>query len=283
MRTSRERDASDRRGLIAHLSRFVTPSRLEKIEAVLEQRTRYLTVVLEDIYQPHNASAVLRSCDGFGVQDAYIVENRNTYRINPGVELGTSKWLNLTRFGEKSYNTLEAVSYLRERGYRIVATSPREAEEGRGQGAGESEESPDPEGVAGGGADESTGERAVEIEGMGSDRAAGTAGTPLEEFDLEKGKTALFFGNELDGLTEEMMQGADEHLYIPMYGFVESFNISVSCALTLHYLTHELRQSTLEWALTEGEKEEIMLEWLRNSITRWETIEEEWRKTQNEG
>lgn len=226
---------SERQELISHLSRFLTEDRLERMEEVLEKRTRYLTVVLEDIYQPHNASAVLRSCDGFGVQDTHIVENRNSYRVNPGVELGTSRWLTLNKFNGSEYNSLDAVTQLRKRGYRIVVTSPR------------------------------------------------VDGVPLEEFDLEKGKAALFFGNELDGLTDTLLEEADERLYIPMYGFVESFNISVSCALTLHHLTWSLRNSRIDWMLSSEEREEILLSWLRRSIKRWETIEEEWRRSHNEG
>ncbi|MFP4618921.1 MAG: TrmH family RNA methyltransferase [Spirochaetaceae bacterium] len=224
-------DTNSTRELIEHLSGFLTQERFEKMRRVLENRTRYLTVVLEDIYQPHNASAVLRSCDGFGVQDAHIIENRNSYRINPGVELGTSAWLSLHTFNRGSYNTPEALRYLQERGYRIAATSPH------------------------------------------------TEGTALEDYDLLKGKTALFFGNELEGLSGELLEEADEHIRIPMYGFVESFNISVSCALTLHHLTYKLRRLSVDWRLSEEEREEILLHWLRGSIKRWPTIEKEWRKT----
>ena len=93
-------------------------------EHVLNMRTRYITVALEDIYQPHNASAVLRSCECFGIQDVHIIENNNEYRINPEVVMGASKWLNLIRYREKEFNTMEAVRVLREKGYRIIATSP---------------------------------------------------------------------------------------------------------------------------------------------------------------
>src|SRR5699024_4824871 len=70
---------NDKKGLIKYLKEFVTPERFETINRVLSKRTRYLTVVLEDLYQPHNASAVLRSCDGFGIQDVHIIENRNEF------------------------------------------------------------------------------------------------------------------------------------------------------------------------------------------------------------
>ena len=59
------------------LTPMVNENRLSLLDKILEQRTRYLTVVLEDIYQPHNASAVLRTCDCFGIQDVHIIENRN--------------------------------------------------------------------------------------------------------------------------------------------------------------------------------------------------------------
>jgi tRNA (guanosine-2'-O-)-methyltransferase len=210
---------------IEYLSGFVTKRRLRRFREVLEQRSRYLTVALEDIYQPHNASAVLRSCDGFGIQDAWVIENRNSYTVNPGVELGTRQWLTLRRYGEGAYNTPAVMEQLRERGYRIVATSPHRHD------------------------------------------------VALEEFDLSAGKAAFFFGNELDGLSEGMLEAADEYMRIPMYGFVESFNISVSCALTLHHLSHRLRNSELPWRLSEEEQEELLLQWLRSSVKQSERIE----------
>ena len=88
------------------------------------------------------------------------------------------------------------------------------------------------------------------------------------------GPAAFFFGNELDGLSEEMLAAADEYLRIPMYGFVESFNISVSCALTLHHLTYRLRHSEIPWSLSRQEREELLLEWLRSSIKRSQEIEQ---------
>jgi len=199
---------------------------LEKIRQALSWRTRYLCLALENIYQPHNTSAVLRSCDAFGVQDVHIIENRNDYRINPGVELGTSKWLSLHRYKKGSHNTSETIEKLRSAGYRIVATSPH-----------------------------------------GDD-------TDLEDFDLHRGKTALFFGNELDGLSSTVLQEADEYMKIPMFGFVESFNISVSCALSLHHLVHQLHTSDIPWQLEEEEREELLLQWLRRSIKKSEQIEE---------
>ncbi|TVQ25087.1 MAG: TrmH family RNA methyltransferase [Spirochaetaceae bacterium] len=211
--------------LIDYLAGFVTEQRLQRMQAVLAERTRYATVVVEDIYQPHNASAVLRTCDCFGVQDVHIIENRNAYRLNPGVELGTAQWLTLHRYSGEPDNTPRAIARLRDQGYRIVATSPHANQ------------------------------------------------TTLERFDIDAGPFALLFGTELDGLTDTAVSLSDEHLIIPMYGFVESFNISVSVAIALHHLTHQLRSSTVDYHLSPDDRRDLLLGWLRSTIARVEQIE----------
>lgn len=218
--------------LIQYFKTFITHNRLEKMGKVLLERTRYMTVVLENIYQPHNASAVLRSCDGFGVQDVHIIENSNPYRINPGVSLGTSQWLTLHKYNKEKENTLTAIKKLKENEYRIVATTPHKDDKN------------------------------------------------LEDFDLSKGKIALFFGTEMHGLSDIVLNNADEFMKIPMYGFVESFNISVSCAISLHNLSHRLRESKIDWKLDAMEKEEILLEWMRNTVKNAASLEEEYYRRQ---
>ena len=112
------------KGLIEYLSSVITEERYVQIQKVLQNRTRYLTVVLEDIYQSQNASAVLRTCDCFGIQDVHIIENKNEYNINPDVVQGASKWLSLSYYNERENNTLDAINKLKADGYRIVATTP---------------------------------------------------------------------------------------------------------------------------------------------------------------
>lgn len=204
--------------LIQYLSGFATQRRMDTFERVLANRTRYLTVALENVFQGHNASAVLRSMDCFGIQDAHIIENEYEYRVNPEVALGASKWLTLIRHNTRAHNTLAAVSALRSRGYRIVATTPHSQD------------------------------------------------VALPDFNLYAGKTALFFGTELEGLSDVLMENADEFLRIPMYGFTESFNISVSAALVFYELVRRLHASGLDWRLTEEEKQDLRLEWLRQSV-----------------
>jgi tRNA (guanosine-2'-O-)-methyltransferase len=211
--------------LIEYLSGFLTARRVELFDKILQNRTRYITVVLEDLYQPHNASAVLRSCECFGVQDVHIIENKNIYRISPDVALGSHKWLTLHRYNQKDTNTTDALLRLKEQGYRIVATTPVKN------------------------------------------------ACPLDEFDLSAGKTALLFGSELNGLTPDAMELADEYLHIPMNGFTESLNISVTAAIMLHFLARQLRQHTsISWQLTIEEAREIKLKWLKTSIKKSDHI-----------
>jgi tRNA (guanosine-2'-O-)-methyltransferase len=204
---------------IEYLSQFTTEKRKELFQSIIEQRTKYITVVLEDIYQPHNASAVLRTCDCFGIQDVHIIENRNEYNINPDVCLGSDKWLNLKKYNTKPNNTTDALLKLKNNGYRIIATTPHHND------------------------------------------------VSLDEFDITKGKIALIFGTELKGLSQQAMDLADGYLKIPMVGFTESFNISVSAAIILHFLTHKLRsQKKFNWELTDLEKKETLMEWLKVSV-----------------
>ena len=204
--------------LINFLAQFVTDSRANLFDKVLQERTRYITIALEDIYQSQNASAVLRTSDCFGLQDVHIVENENEYKINPDVTLGSSKWLNLIKYNKSENNTLDAINALKAKGYRIVATTPH------------------------------------------------TNDVNLEDFNIKKGKVALFFGTELNGLSDLMIKNADEYLKIPMYGFTESFNISVSAAIILHHLTGELKKTNINWQLSDTEKDEIKLDWLKQTI-----------------
>ena len=207
--------------LIKYLSDFLTPERKELFQRILNQRTRYLTVVLEDIYQPQNASAVLRSVDCFGLQDVHVIENRNEFTVDREVAMGASKWLKVTRYTENQNNSLDAIRQLRENGYRIVATTPHEGD------------------------------------------------IKLEDFNLRKGKAALVFGTELTGISEVVKKEADEFLKIPMYGFTESFNISVSAAIILHHLTLQLRKDPeIQWELSGAEKDEIKLNWIKKTLKR---------------
>ncbi len=217
--------------LINYLSAFITSERFELFEKVISQRTSYLTVVLEDIFQPQNASAVLRTCECLGIQHIHIIENRNKFTVDKEVVMGSVKWLNLQKYNQGKHNSLEAVKELKNKGYRIVATTPHQNDEF------------------------------------------------LPDFDLAKGKAAFVFGSELPGISETILNEADEFLKIPMAGFTESFNISVSAAIVMFYLTQKLReQDHIPWRLTDREKDSIMLQWLRTTIKRSSLLEQRFLK-----
>lgn len=215
--------------LLDFLMEYITPNKKKKFEEVLSYRTRHLAVVLEDLYQPHNASAVLRTCDCTGIQDVHIIENRNEYQVNRDVALGSSKWLNLIKFSETDNNTLSAFEYLRNKGYRIVATSPHRSD------------------------------------------------VELHDLDIRE-KTALVFGTELEGLSEVALDNADAYVKIPMYGFTESYNISVSAAIILSTLTHKLRSSEIKWQLSESEKTQIKLNWAASVLKKYDSFEKQFFK-----
>lgn len=115
----------EKQALYDYLAAFATEHKRELIEKIAGQRTRYVTVVLEDIYQPQNASATIRTCDSFGIQDLHIIENRNRFKVKAAVTQGASKWVDLHRYRTReSDNTTTCLQALAEQGYRLVATVP---------------------------------------------------------------------------------------------------------------------------------------------------------------
>ena len=216
-------DQTTKKEMVNFLLTFITPERRQKFLSHVQQRTRHIAIALEDIYQPHNASAVLRTCDCFGIQDVHIIENRNKYEVNPDVALGSSKWLNLYTYNQHQNNTIPCLQSLKEKGYRIIATTPHQ--------------------------DDFTPET-----------------LPLDQ------KFVLLFGTELAGLTPEALHMADGFVKIPMQGFTESLNISVSAAIFIHTLTQRLRASGIPWALSGEEKTDILLEWAKHSIKNSEAL-----------
>jgi len=213
--------------LLEHLCQYVTSERLHKINELVKVRTRHITVALEDVYQSHNAGAIVRSCDGLGIQDVHCIMQRNSFNINKGIAKGASKWLDFFNYqqdGSESESATEhCVETLKKKGYKIVATSPH-------------------------------------------------ALLPLSELPLEN-KLAFFFGTEEEGLTQEAVDSADYVVKIPMYGFTESFNVSVSVALCLYDVMNRLRKSSIKWGLSQSEQDVLVLDWVRSSIERADILE----------
>ncbi len=207
--------------LIEHLETFITASRKDKFANVLSQRTKHFTVATEDVFQLHNTSAVMRTCDVFGIQELNIIEEVNSKRIDGEIAMGAQKWVDLNRFD----SVKEAIAALEKNHYQIVATTPH------------------------------------------------TNDINLEDFDVSK-KSCFFFGRETEGLSQEVLEHADCFLKIPMVGFTESLNISVSAAIILQNVTSKLKQSNVHWALSEEEQLEKRLDWLRKSIKSYDMIVE---------
>lgn len=202
------------------LENILTDNRKERFLNVLKNRTKHFTVVVEDVFQMHNTSAVMRSCEVFGIQELNVIEQRFGKRIDKEIAMGAQKWVDINQFD----SITNCVSTLKNQGYQIIATTPHEND------------------------------------------------CLLEDFDITK-PSALFFGTERDGLSQEILDNADGFLKIPMVGFTESLNISVSAAIILQDVTNRLRRSDVNWQLTEDEILEKRLQWAKNSIKDIKRIE----------
>ncbi len=206
--------------LLAYLEEFLSENRKQRFLEVLSNRTKHFTVAVEDVFQMHNTSAVMRSCEVFGIQELNIVEQRFGKSIDKQIAMGAQKWVDI--FEHPSSQA--CMDRLRQKGYQIIATTPHN--------------------------DSCT----------------------IENFDITK-PSALFFGTEKEGLSSEVLAQADGYLKIPMVGFTESLNISVSAAIIIQDITNRLRNSTIEWKLTEEEILEKRLDWARKSIKDIENVE----------
>lgn len=211
--------------LLEYLESYLTENRRTRFNTVLNKRTKHFTVATEDVYQLHNTSAVMRSCDVFGIQELSIIEEQNVKRIDREIAMGSQKWVDLNRF----HSAIECVTHMRNQGYQIVATTPHQDD------------------------------------------------CMLHDFDITK-KSCFFFGRETEGLSDVILNEADCFLKIPMSGFTESLNISVSAAIILQHVTAKLRQTDINWQLTETEKLEKKLDWIKKTIHSYNKIVERYKQ-----
>ena len=203
-----------------YLEEFITPNRKLRIDEIIKNRTKHFTIVVEDVYQLHNTSAVMRSCEVFGIQELQVVEQRFGKSIDSEIALGAQKWVDIFRYDSNQ----SCINTMKKSGYQIIATTPH------------------------------------------NDSCL------LSDFDISQ-PSAIFFGTEKTGLSEDVIQQADGFLKIPMVGFTESLNISVSAAIIIQQLTDRLRQSSISWQLTEEEIFLKKLDWTSKSIQNLESVE----------
>jgi len=199
--------------LLTYLEGYLTEERKQRFLEVLQNRTKYITVAIEDVYQMHNTSAIIRSCDVFGVQNVHVVEDRFGKRLDKNIAMGAEQWVDVERYG----TTTDCIAKLKEEGYQIIATTPH------------------------------------------------NDSMLLHDYFPQQ-KSAIFFGTEKEGLSEEVMQQADGFLKIPMVGFSESLNVSVSAAIIIQEVAQKVRNSNLDWQLSDIEILEKRLDWTKKSI-----------------
>lgn len=167
-----------------------TERRIERLKTVLRHRQLDLTVVCENIHDPHNVSAILRSCDAAGVQDVHLLYTEEQFpKLGKKSSASAKKWLNFHK--HRSYTELKET--LHRQNMQILATAVR----------------PDAENI-------------YDI-----------------DFTLP---TAIVVGNEHRGVSDEMLEIADKHIYIPMQGIVESLNVSVATAVILFEAVRQRRE-----------------------------------------
>lgn len=192
--------------------RAMTDRRREKIEKVLSQRQKDLTLVLDNIHDPHNVSAIYRSCDAFGVHKVHLYYTDTPFpHLSEKTSASARKWVDTVRHKDKE----SLIASLKDTGYQILATN-----------------------------------------------CTPTA-KPLREYDLTM-PTAIIMGNEHSGVSEELFPLVDGEIYIPMFGMIQSFNVSVAAALLLGEASRQRQLKGMYDTKTFSDKEyqELLADWL---------------------
>ena len=190
--------------IIDRLAPFVSDERKSRIDHVISNRTYSLAVVLENIYDRGNASAVMRSAEAMGFASIHMIEGGERFKAANRVTQGADKWLDIKKYK----STTEGVKALKERGYKVCVTTLE-------------------------------------------------ASKPIDEIDFSQ-PTALVLGNEKDGVSQEMLEAADERILIPMQGFVQSYNISVAGALCLYHVLQDRKRRLGQSGDLTDEQREIL-------------------------
>ncbi len=212
------------------LAPLLTRERSMRLTAVASMRTRWITIVLDDLYHPHNLSAIIRSAEAFGIQDVHIIQVTNSFKPSQGISLGAQQWVNIIR-----HDSIEdCISYLRGQGYLLLGADPPH-----------------------------------------DDHLLDEDTLVVEEIPLDH-KVALAFGREKDGLHSELREACDRLFHIPMVGFTESFNVSVSVGICLYELRRRLGRLDPEiWMISKEEQIELIDDWAVRSVRNGQKVLEE--------
>lgn len=205
--------------IVQVLEPYLTAARTEKINQVIEQRTRNIAVVVEGLYDIGNISAVMRSAESFGYLPFHIIEKVGAkYKKSKRISRGTEKWLDIRRH-QGSDSGIEA---LRRDGFKIYATDLQ-------------------------------------------------ATTSIDAIDWTQ-KSAIVFGSEHEGISESMRAAADETFLLPMYGFAQSFNISVAAALCFSEIQRQRMSKGMPGDLSEIEKSILKAHYYLRTLDSAESI-----------
>lgn len=263
--------------VVEALAPFTRANRLERLSEVLSKRRSGVHLVLENVADPYNVAAILRTAEGLGVQYVHSIESVNTLHTDPNrrgsssggksvpgpstkaftkravsnVAMGASRWLTFTRYS----SAFDCYAALKEKDVQIVASDcpPCEADS-----AGDEEEP-----VAA--ARRSRGAAAAENNEV-SDEPPEFNAIPIHDIDFgaSEGGVALVFGNERRGVSKAAVQHADGAFFLPMSGLTQSFNISVAVAMSLYAVIASGRFP--EGSLSEAQRLELLGRWLMRDI-----------------
>lgn len=219
--------------LQSYVESFMTPSRIEVIRKVLENRMRHMCLVAENFIDEFNVHAMIRTSECFGLQDFHNIGQKNVLmKKNKSVNRGAFQWTHIYDYTECEEPTLTCIDNLKSKGYRVFATSSH------------LEANYTPENL------------------------------PIDQ------PLAVILGKEHEGISETALQNCDGLVTIPMYGFTESFNVSVAASLLTQTIVERIRQSDIQWQFSAEEKDNLYYEWIWHSIKYPDKLYHEWSMNQ---
>lgn len=219
--------------LLAYMDTYLEEPRRDRLNEVLDNRTTHFCVAMEDLFYERNSGAIIRTADGYGIQNIHVIEPKESFKskVTNIISKGAEKWVTKTQHDDIENGAKMCIDELRSQGYQIVATTPHKD------------------------------------------------GHTIHDFDISK-KSAFFLGTEKTGISDVVMEEADDYIAMPIYGFTESFNVSVANAILLHELVNRLRNSETNWKLSTEEREELLLDWTMKSIVSSDLIAEKFMTDQ---